>query len=76
MRKFYYYTYKGGNFYGMGLVYSDGSCFPIYDITKSLREKNGVLTTVDFWKEISSEEYEKMEELLHEYDFEKKSNLF
>lgn len=76
MRKFYYYTYKGDKFYGMGLAYSDDSCFPISEITESLREKNGVLTTVDFWKEISSEEYEKMEELLREYDFEKKSNLF
>lgn len=76
MRKFYYYTYKGDKFYGMGLVYSDDICFPISEITESLLKKNGVLTTVDFWKEISSEEYEKMEELLREYDFEKKSNLF
>lgn len=66
MRKFYYYTYKGDKFYGMGLAYSDNGCFPIYDTTKSLCEKNGVLTTVDFWKEISSEEYDKMSELISE----------
>ena len=64
MRKYYYYTYKCDNFYGMGLAYSDYSCFPIYEITKPLREKNGVLTTVDFWHEISSDEYEKMSELI------------
>ena len=65
MRKFYYYTYKGDKFYGMGLTYSDDSCFPLYETTKLLREQNGVLTTVDFWKEISSEEYDKMKELVH-----------
>lgn len=64
MRKYYYYTYKGDKFYGMGLAYSDDSCFPIYDTTKSLREKNRVLTTVDFWHEISVDEYEKMSELI------------
>ena len=66
MRKYYYYTYKGNNFYGMGLAYSDDSCFPIYEITKSLREKNGVLTTVDFWHEISCDEYEEMLEIISE----------
>lgn len=64
MRKYYYYTYKGDKFYGMGLAYSENGCFPIYDTTKSLREKNRVLTTVDFWHEISSDEYEKMSELM------------
>lgn len=62
MRKYYYYTYKGDKFYGMGLAYSDDSCFPLYKITKSLIEKNGVLTTVDFWHEISADEYENMSE--------------
>ena len=66
MRKYYYYTYKCDNFYGMGLAYSDDSCFQLYEITKSLREKNGVLTTVDFWHEISADEYEKMSELIGE----------
>ena len=61
MRKYYYYTYKGDKFYGMGLAYSDDSCFPISEITESLREKNRVLTTVDFWHEISADEYEKMQ---------------
>ena len=64
MRKYYYYTYKGDKVYGMGIVYSDYSCFPLYEITKSLQEKNGVLTTVDFWHEISADEYEKMYELI------------
>ena len=50
----------------MGLAYSDDSCFPLYEITESLREKNGVLTTVDFWHEISADEYEKMSELINE----------
>lgn len=66
MRKYYYYTYKGNKSYGMGLAYSDDSCFPLYEITESLREKNGVLTTVDFWHEISADEYEKMSELIGE----------
>ena len=65
MRKYYYYTYKCDLFYGMGLAYSDDSCFPLYEITKS-REKNGVLKTVDFWHEISADEYEKMSELICE----------
>ena len=68
MRKYYYYTYKGDKFYRMGLAYSDDSCFPLYEITKSLIEKNGVLTTVDFWHEISADEYEKMSKLICEKD--------
>lgn len=66
MRKYYYYTYKGDKFYGMVVVYSDDSCFPLYEVTKSLREKNGVLTTIDFWHEISADEYENMGELINE----------
>ena len=64
MRKYYYYTYKGDKFYGMGVTYSDNSCFPIYETTKSLLKKNGELTAVDFWHEISVDEYEKMSELI------------
>ena len=66
MRKYYYYTYKGGKFYGHGVTYSDEAGFPISEITESLRAKNGVLTTVDFWHEISAGEYEKMSELIGE----------
>jgi len=66
MIKYYYYTYKGEKFYGMGVTYSDNSCFPLYEITKSIQEENGVLTTVDFWHEISADEYEKMSELIIE----------
>ena len=66
MRKYYYYTYKGDKFYGHGVTYSDEAGFPISEITESLREKNGVLTTVDFWHEISADEYEKMSELIGE----------
>lgn len=61
-----YYTYKGDKFYGHGVTYSDEAGFPISKITESLREKNGVLTTVDFWHEISADEYEKMSELIGE----------
>ena len=43
MRKYYYYTYKGDKVYGMGVVYSDNSCFPISKITESLREKTEFL---------------------------------
>ena len=48
------------------MTYSDEAGFPISEITESLREKNGVLTTVDFWHEISADEYEKMSELIGE----------
>ena len=66
MRKYYYYTYKGDKFYGHGVTYSDEAGFSISEITESLRAKNGVLTTVDFWHEISADEYENMSELINE----------
>ena len=59
MRKYYYYTYKGDKFYGHGV-------FPISAVVEGLKERNNVLVIVDFWHEISADEYEKMSELIGE----------
>ena len=60
MRKFYYYTYKSDKFYGMGVVYSDDSCFPIYQTVIGLRKRFGESIIIDFWKEISKYEFDNL----------------
>ena len=60
MRKYYYYTYKGDKFYGMGVVYSDDSCFPIYQTVIELRKRFGESIIIDFWKEISKYEFDNL----------------
>lgn len=60
MRKYYYYTYKGDKFYGMGVVYSDDSCFPIYQTVIGLCKRFGESIIIDFWKEISKDEFDNL----------------
>lgn len=64
MKKYYYYTYKGDKFYGMGITCSESGCFPISETIKFLQEKNKVFITVDFWEEISYNEYKNMSKLI------------
>ena len=78
MRKYYYYTYKGDKFYGHGVTYSDEAGFPISAVVEGLKERNNVLVIVDFWHEISADEYERLSETIgyNNDGIEKLSRLF
>lgn len=66
MRKYWYYTYKTRNCIGSGVCYSDDGEFDIVGRIKYLESKypehKGNLIIIDNWKEISSNQYEKLNE--------------
>lgn len=64
MRKYYYYTYKTIDSIGSGICYSEDGEFDIVGRIKYLEEQfpsnRGILIVIDNWKEISSNQYEKL----------------
>lgn len=64
MRKYWYYTYKTRNSIGSGICYSDDGEFDIAGRINYLEEQflsnRGMLIVIDNWKEISSSQYEKL----------------
>lgn len=64
MRKFYYYIYRNQKSYGIGVAHSDRSCFPLYETMIELRKRFGESTIVDFWKEISKDEFENLKDYI------------
>lgn len=66
MRKYWYYTYKTRNYIGSGICCSDDGEFDIVGRIKFLESKypehKGNIIIIDNWKEISSNQYEKLNE--------------
>lgn len=64
MRKYWYYTYKTRNSIGSGICYSNDGEFDIAGKIEYLESKHpdnkDNLIVIDNWKEISKEQYEKM----------------
>lgn len=62
MKHYWYYTYKGLLCFGCGRVSSNSEDFEIVEVHKYLRENFGKDVIVTNWKEVSKNQYEKMEE--------------
>lgn len=66
MRRYWYYTYKTRDSIGSGICYSDDEEFDIVGKIKYLEEQypsnRGILVVIDNWKEISKNQYEKLNE--------------
>lgn len=62
MRKYWYYTYKSATSFGSGISVSDDGEFDILRAMYHIKEKHHVDATIDSWHEISSSQYEKLNE--------------
>lgn len=70
MRKYWYYTYRTVESIGFGICYSDEEEFDLFAKIKYLQEeysiKKNTIIVIDNWREISSEQYEKLNDYLNE----------
>ena len=62
---FYYFVCEKKGF-GCGTCSCASPLFPLSEITRNIRKKGNYSATISFWKEISREEYEKMNELMND----------
>ena len=62
---FYYFVFEKKGF-GCGTCSCASPLFPLSEITRNIRKKGNSSATISSWKEISREEYEKMNELLND----------
>lgn len=62
MRKYYYYSFRSGNGVGNGVIFTDESCFEVFEEQMRLEKKHGAWCIITFWHEISCAQYEKMKE--------------
>ena len=62
---FYYFVHDKKGF-GCGTCSCASPLFPLSEITRNIRKKGNSSATISFWKEISREEYEKMNELMND----------
>lgn len=62
---FYYFVHEKKGF-GCGTCSCASPLFPLSEITRNIRKKGDSSALISFWKEISREEYDKMNELFND----------
>ena len=62
---FYYFVHEKKGF-GCGTCSCASPLFPLSEITRDIRKKGDSSAIISSWKEISREEYEKINELMND----------
>lgn len=66
MRKYYYYVFENETNKGCACCYSCSGSFPLTRIINFYRSKYNKYIIITFWKEISSDEFEKYNKIQFE----------
>ena len=65
-KHYFYYFVREKKGFGCGTCSCASPLFPLSEITRGIRKKGDSSALISFWKEISREEYEKINELMNE----------
>lgn len=60
MRRYWYYTMKTSKGEVWNVCYTENGCFPLYEEISKWSKLYPLGVIINFWKEISSEQYEKL----------------
>lgn len=67
--KYYYFYYRYNvllffNEFGCGTCRTEGTSFPLSDALEEIMNKENKSAVISFWREITEEEYEKVDKLM------------